>query len=70
MKGIVGQTKSDTRRHYYVTPWGYPIRLCTWTMAEEELESETYKPMCKTCKGIINGKRKGPYCSIKVLEGD
>lgn len=63
-----GKTKGESKIHEYVEPWGYPIRLCTWTIQDDDIE-RCQSVNCKRCLAVLEGRHR-PYVGIDLIKGN
>lgn len=61
-----GKTKRERKIHEYVEPWGYPIRLCTWTIQGDDIE-RCQPANCKRCLAVLEGRHQ-PYAGIDLTK--
>ncbi|KKN37021.1 hypothetical protein LCGC14_0767810 [marine sediment metagenome] len=54
---FTGKTAGETRKHIYVKPFGYPIRLCNWNIPEHDFVDVGNTPMCSHCQSVKSGER-------------
>jgi len=52
------RTNGETRIHLYDDSMGYPIRVCNWTMPENDFIESGDVPFCKYCQDYKDGKRR------------
>ena len=64
----IARTKGETRAHIYDYTSGYPIRVCNWTMPENDFIATGDVPMCKHCQAYQDGRRKVTFAPSGVEE--
>jgi hypothetical protein len=55
---IIQRTKGETRKHLYDYSMGYPIRVCNWTIPENDFTEDGDVPFCKYCQSYLDNKRR------------
>ncbi|KKM90941.1 hypothetical protein LCGC14_1233610 [marine sediment metagenome] len=56
-ENFVGRTAGETRKHIYVEPFGYPLRVCNWNIPAHDFIEVGTAPMCTFCQAVKDGVR-------------
>jgi hypothetical protein len=64
----IKRTGGETRTHLYAFPYGYPIRVCNWSIPEHKFIKNGDAPFCKHCQSYQAGKRQVAFAPIPVKD--